>query len=323
MTEWAKEHWNEIFPVYSDTELFEDMGNFVFGKSKLFKLLSMYFLEIRYRCSRAGAKHAPMDVLEDQVLLDEAKEFMLSHPRVFKRGWHPEDLKRYFAIGGNRASSVANFPAPEAKRLMKKFTPPGGWVHDPSAGFGSRMSAALLSGFRYTATDPNKELYPILRACYDKIVQSGFAPVGSEFGVYCQGSEVFIPELEGKIDFAFTSPPYFDLEKYSVDEGASTKNYSNYRLWGLEYVVPTCINIKRYLKQGGYVGINIKSMDGKPLYEDWFKIFEKLKMKFVEEEQIKIGLRVYNINKGSTVEELMENWYKTSNTEKVMIFQKV
>ena len=193
---------------------------------------------------------------------------------------------------------------------------------DTSCGFGSRMSAVLLSGANYCGFDPNLELVDKLNECVNFYRENSLISNEQKYYVYGCGSEIFKPELCEKFDVSFTSPPYFNLEKYTNDSGASTKNYNNYELWLKEFVAPTIENTYQYLKVGGYAMINIKNLTrgGKePLFDDWFRIFSEYDgFEFVE---------VFEINHQSKKNFTMNCNYSVDQyhgfKEPVMVFRKV
>jgi hypothetical protein len=90
-----------------------------------------------------------------------------------------------------------------------------------------------------------------------------------------------------------------------------------------EYVVPTIINIKNYLRPGACVAINIKNLPGLKLYDVWRKVFIGVKG-FKELEPFTIGIhrRHYNKGKGVTWEEKLRNFYAFADQELCMVFQK-
>ena len=50
--------------------------------------------------------------------------------------------------------------------------------------------------------------------------------------IYKQGSECKLPaEIVGNMDFAFSSPPYFNLEKYSDEETQCYVKFSKLNEW--------------------------------------------------------------------------------------------
>jgi hypothetical protein len=173
------------------------------------------------------------------------------------------------------------------------------------------------------ATDPNKDLYPLLYKFYDFLLGSSYVSQDQKFNIFCQGSEVNIPQLQGAVDFVFTSPPYFDLEEYSDDAAASTRNYKNFKAWGKEYVVPTILNIKSYLKPGACAAINIKNLPGLALFDCWRKVFIAVKgFRELEPFVISIPRRHYGKGKGVTLDEKIRNYYAYADSELCMVFQK-
>jgi hypothetical protein len=328
VTKWFKENEHLIFPDYLDGELVSDIERFVFGKGGLHKVLGFFFDRLRYSYRRHDRKYSPMQILNSEELLELVWQRIESKPQMFKGGrGDVHDFCTAVMMGYHSklcdCGLLANFPAKEAKKLFSQFCPPGGLIFDPSAGFGSRMGAALLGGYGYVATDPNKDLLPLLQKFYDFLIGSDFVGKDQEFKVFCQGSEVEIPELCGKVDFAFTSPPYFNLEHYSDDGFASTRNYGDIRLWVKEFVVPTIVNVRNYLKPGSCVATNIKNTPSHKLYDIWRRVFLALGgFKELEPVTIAIKRRHYAKGVGGTLEEKLHNYYKYADQELCMVFQK-
>jgi len=324
MTEFFAKHEHEIFPVHSAGAIVSDIENYIHGKGRLHKTLGMFFDRLRYSYTRKDSKYTPMQVLMDEALLELLWKRVDSKPKLFSEGrGSVKSFTTAIGVGWSKCRSVANFPVREASKIFKKYCPPGGLICDPSAGFGSRMSAALLDGYGYVATDPNKELYKVLYDYYHTLLDTEFVKKDQEFGVYCQGSEVFIPELEAKVDFVFTSPPYFNLEKYSDDSSASTRNYNNFALWGKEYVIPTVKNIKAYLKPGAKACINIKNLPGLKLYDCWAQVFRKVGgFRELEPHRISVVRRQYDVRKGNNLSEKLKNYWKYASEEMCMVFEK-
>lgn len=185
-------------------------------------------------------------------------------------------------------------------------------------GFGSRMSGALLSGNNYCGFDPNRTLFKQLVAYKNFLTKNGVIEPSRRCGLYNHGSEIHRPELDGLFDVSFTSPPYFNLEKYSDDDSESTKNYNNYQAWVDYFVIPTVTNTYMYLKVGGYAMINIKNINkSNPCYDDFFKAFSSINgFEFVEELDMSFNKKQYgkqyNDEKGVI-----------KNSEPIMVFRKV
>ena len=97
--------------------------------------------------------------------------------------------------------------------------------------------------------------------------------INKKVDIYKQGSETFQPKSES-LDLCFTSPPYFDTEKYSDEESQSYKKFPTKDEWVNGFLKTTIENCYRGLKQGGYMLYNIANTP---------------KYKFIEEETHKIS----------------------------------
>jgi len=160
-------------------------------------------------------------------------------------------------------------------------------VLDPCAGWGDRMLGATVSSCvkKYVGFDPNRALIPgykeIMRRFgheektkhpLDAIFEfeDKFAPVATQthvalnpvatqthvaftndFEIYAepfeQGVLAFPPN---SFDFAFTSPPYFDYEDYTVTN-------PKYKDWFREFYTPLFKQTARVLKPGAFFAIHI------------------------------------------------------------------
>lgn len=245
--------------------------------------------------------------------------YIKSKPKFFT-GDEVTNVKSCFRNSMSWVRKVANFPCKTARDIYTRYATEGQVLNclDTSCGFGSRMSAVLLSGHNYCGFDPNEELMKQLKSYQKFLKENNVISNEQRCGLYCQGSEIHRPELDGLFDVAFTSPPYFNLEKYSNDNSESTKNYNNYSVWVKNFVYPTVQNIYHYLKIGGYAMINIKNINKKETcYDDFFKAFQSISgFEYVETFDMEIikkqyGMQ-YNNQKGNI-----------ENKEPIMCFRKV
>lgn len=313
------EHRNEIFKKYSTEELLKDIDSFQNGKGKLNKVLNHFFEECMFKCCGKKTKISPWDCLESDELMEEILHYINSKPKFFT-GDEITNIKSCFRNSMSWVRKVANFPCRTARDIYTRYATKGQTLNclDTSCGFGSRMSAVLLSGHNYCGFDPNEELMKQLKSYQKFLKENNVISNEQRCGLYCQGSEIHRPELDGLFDVAFTSPPYFNLEKYSNDNSESTKNYNNYSVWVKNFVYPTVQNIYHYLKIGGYAMINIKNINKKETcYDDFFKAFQSISgFEYVETFDMEIikkqyGMQ-YNNQKGNI-----------ENKEPIMCFRKV
>ena len=74
------------------------------------------------------------------------------------------------------------------------------------------------------------------------------------------GNHPDFQQYKGKLDFVFTSPPYFHREQYSQDETQSFKAYKSYEEWRDNFLCPTLENAAESLKIDRYICWNIANI---------------------------------------------------------------
>lgn len=320
---YLEEHRNEIFKKYSKEELLKDIDNYKYGKGKLCKVLNHFFEECIFECCGKKTKISPMEALKNEEKMNIILQYIKSKPKFFTSNNEVANVKSCLRNSMSWVRKVANFCPKNARDIYFRYfkNEDFGKINclDTSMGFGSRMSAVLLSGANYCGFDPNKKLFTKLLEYKNFLQENNVISEKQRCGLYCQGSEDFRPELENMFDVSFTSPPYFNLETYANDNSESTKNYNNYKLWVENFVVPTIENTYRYLKVGGYAMINIKNISKKETcFDDFYNAFNGNKgFEFIEIFDMKIpskkqyGMR-YDNSKGVI-----------ENKEPVMVFRKI
>lgn len=146
--------------------------------------------------------------------------------------------------------NVTNFKPQNARAIVEHLCPVmWGRVYDYSAGYGGRMLGinSSLMRYQYIAVDPNTETYD--RLCYLQSLMSD-----SRCEITQSTSQAYEPE---DIDCAFSSPPYFNLEKYSDEPTQCMVEFHTLDDWFEGYVVPTMKNIHRGLNDDGVFATNI------------------------------------------------------------------
>jgi hypothetical protein len=166
--------------------------------------------------------------------------------------------------------SVSNFRPSVAKFIYNTYGNKGE-VWDMSCGWGGRLFGFMASNCKkYIGTEPNKKTFEGLNK-----LKSDFN-LNKEIELHCVGSEVYEP-TPNSLDLCFTSPPYFDTEKYSDEETQSYIKYPTKSEWINGFYRKTISNCCNGLKVGGYMIINIA---------------DTTKYKFLEEETIKISKEI-------------------------------
>lgn len=136
-----------------------------------------------------------------------------------------------------------------ARYLYETYCPSGGRVWDPCSGYGGRVMGAVAAGVRYVGTD------------VDPQTVEGNAKVASDLGageavqVVCSPAEQYDPD---PVDFVFTSPPYFDQERYSQNDAQSWVRYgTSLEAWVEGFLRHVIATAKRVLPVGGHLALNV------------------------------------------------------------------
>jgi hypothetical protein len=176
--------------------------------------------------------------------------------------------------------NVQNFKSQNARAIAEYLCPIlWGNVYDYSAGYGGRLLGITSSNMRYnyTGIDPNTETINNLNYLNELVLRAT-----SNSGTIIQSvSEEYEPE---DVDLAFSSPPYFNLEKYSDEPTQCMNRYTTLDEWFEGYVVPTMKNIYRGLNSDGIFATNIadyKSYGNKEylVCDRWIETAESLGFK--------------------------------------------
>ena len=157
---------------------------------------------------------------------------------------------------------VSNFRPTAAACLYSHFAHPGAMVWDMSMGYGGRILGAIISDINYVGTDPAELTFKGL-----KEIRKDFGRDNRHYFLNKCGSETFVPK-ENSLDFAFTSPPYFNWEQYGDEAGQSFNQYSGNEEWNNGFLRTTIQNAYIGLKKGKYMGLNVANIKSHKTFED-------------------------------------------------------
>jgi SAM-dependent methyltransferase len=188
--------------------------------------------------------------------------------------------------------NVTNFKAQNAKAIVEHLCPVlWGNVYDYSCGYGGRLLGIGSSNFKYNyiGVEPNTETVEYLNYLNDVIDEA----TGVRGTIVQDVSENYRPE---DIDLAFSSPPYFNLEKYSDEETQCMVRYRTLDEWFSGYVEPTIENIYNGLNKDGIFATNIadyKSYGNKEykVVDDWIQVSERIGFKHVSTIKMMLNTR--------------------------------
>ena len=211
--------------------------------------------------------------------------------------------------------NVTNFKAQNAKAIVEHLCPVlWGNVYDYSCGYGGRLLGIGSSNFKYNyiGVEPNTETVNYLKYLNVVIDEA----TGVRGTIIQSVSEQYQPE---DIDCAFSSPPYFNLEKYSNEETQCMVQFTTLDEWFDGYVAPTMKNIHQGLNSDGFFATNIadyKTYSQKEpvlVVDRWVELAEKIGFKHTETIKMMLNTRP---GVGNDRKEGREKW------EGVYVFRK-
>jgi len=183
---------------------------------------------------------------------------------------------------------VSNFRPTAAAAIYDTFAK-NGVVWDMSGGWGGRLLGAIISSVKfYIATEPSKLTFNGLHDMAEDFAGD------MEYEIFKAGSEIYQPE-KGMLDLCFTSPPYFDLEKYSNEPSQSYIKFNTKDAWVDGFLRPTFKNCHYGLKSDGCMLINIANIKSKHninLEQETVRVAEEVGFRLVK----KLHLALSNIN---------------------------
>lgn len=153
---------------------------------------------------------------------------------------------------------ASQFRPSAAKYIYDNFSG-NGRVLDFSAGWGDRLAGFYASSntVKYVGIDPNKPVFDIYREQSEKYKEWSGLSKETVF-INSPAEDVVLNE---EFDLIFTSPPYFDLERYSKDSSQSWIKYKTLEDWLNKFLFKTIENFwNNNLKADGHLIINISDV---------------------------------------------------------------
>jgi hypothetical protein len=269
------QYWRKKgFPYYrlSASELEQDFTRVLnHGWDRVFK-------NKRLTCSTAGLRLAnayqrgmwtarvsrylsPMDVFRSDDLLRKAirRAFRIWPTRY---GANASSLRRMLKSFPS-AAGVSNYRPAIARAVIGKFAPEGGAVVDFAAGYGGRLLGAIAANRNYVGIEPNKRQILGFRRMQRAIRAQRFVCPQARF---LHGpAEHHLPRLPGRsADLVFSSPPFFDWERYSSGAMQSFRRYPTYERWRAEFLAPVIFHSFRILRKKGFLVLNVTNGNRRP-----------------------------------------------------------
>jgi len=163
------------------------------------------------------------------------------------------EIRRGFVVSGHAPSF---FKPAVAAALYARYCPgdaPRVW--DPSGGFGARMLGffAMFPGGTYVCNEPAAATRADLIRLGERLAPHRASRAAAH--VLPVGSEIAGPD--DPVDLVFTSPPYFDRERYYDEPGQCWRDYPTREEWVEGYLIPTLTRAEAALRPGGHVVLNV------------------------------------------------------------------
>ena len=206
--------------------------------------------------------------------------------------------------------NIQNFK-PQNARSIAEYLCPVIWgnIYDYSAGYGGRLLGISSSNMKYNyiGLDPNTETIKYLNYFNNLLDEA----VGVKGNIIQDVSEEYQPT---DIDLAFSSPPYFNLEKYSDEDTQCMVRYRTLSEWFSGYVEPTIERIYKSLNKDGVFATNIadyKTYGNKEfkVIEDWLSLSKRIGFKHVSTIKMMLNTRPGVGNKKLSGREKWEGVY--------------
>ena len=236
---------------------------------------------------------SPMDVFNDYDTFSKGIKKTLKGSFFKKRSFEElmtkneqtNEMIRTVLRRVSGAQMVSNFRPVTASALYKLFCEKNDTVWDMSCGWGGRLLASIKAEINYIGTDPNTQTQKGLK---EMVTTFGNGAYG--YDLLTMGSEEYRPD-KNSLDFAFTSPPYFDTEKYSATETTqSYLKYSNINTWKENFLRKTLENVHYGLKPNKFCAFNVADVKSYETFEkDTKQIASEVGFKLVDTFDLRLS----------------------------------
>jgi len=177
-----------------------------------------------------------------------------------------------------------------AKFLYSKYTQEGDIIYDYSMGFGQRLLGALSlpHNIKYVGVDPFRKSFESNVNIF-QFFKDNIPMFKQDVDLRCCGAEEFIDEqYKDKIKFAFSSPPYYNLERY-VEEESQCYYSRSYVDFINEWWRKVVDNIDYMLAPDGIFAINIKDkVDNFSIKDDMVNVIREKGYEIIDMYQIQL-----------------------------------
>ena len=198
---------------------------------------------------------------DDQLLRKGLRKIIRFWPH--RRCWNAYAIRNLASI--ENRSRVANFRPTVARAVIAAFSGDTDRLLDFSAGYGGRLLGALSLERHYTGIDPAIGQCRGLTHMVTEL--SRWFEQSSEIINGC--AEDVMPNLSSNsYDLVFSSPPYYNLEKYNSEPTQSYLRYRTYESWKESFLFSVIEQCERVVKPGGCLVINVSNTQRYTIADD-------------------------------------------------------
>ena len=246
----------------------------LYNNEKTCKMLSLLFNPHRLDIKTGNNKESVYSITKKESF---AKS--IARTTIFlKKREKANFFYRALEVGTGEVGLANEFPPYIARELsLKHCLDSTSKVLDPCGGWGGRMIGFSTVVNSYECYEPSTKTYEGLKKLSVFIKQ--FRP---EFNatIHCLPFEDGIL-VDNNYDFALTSPPYFDTEKYTDEKTNSFIRYPTFDSWSKYFYLPLISKTMTALKPQKYFILNIgdrKYPLSKILKNNFEKVYEIKKL---------------------------------------------
>ena len=154
-----------------------------------------------------------------------------------------------------KGGGVSIFPYDIIRKALLVYSKKGDIVLDPFAGHATRMTACFRMGRNYIGYDVCEEFLKLNREIAERFVSGALINENAPTITLRHHTSECLVENSNSVDFVFSCPPYWDLEKYG-NQPHQLSNITSYPrfLEAMKRVMTSCA---RVLKPNHYFGLVI------------------------------------------------------------------
>ena len=208
---------------------------------------------------------SPMDIfMSDRMLLAAIQRSWELWPDRY--GVRASSLRRMLKSFPG-AASVSNFRPTISRTIISKYTSRGAAVVDFASGYGGRMLGCLSLERNYIGIEPCYQQVRGLSAMFRSLRKLKLTK--SHARVYRGCAEDLLPTMQSNCTpLVFSSPPYYDWERYSDQSSQSFLRYPTYEKWLSGFLQPIISESSRILEKHGHLILNISGKERWPTRSD-------------------------------------------------------